>query len=514
MVASTSLRSPSEDPFSVAKLNANGLGLAWTQATGIIPTFGFNPVLAADSSGRIYVAAFERGGTQVVRLNAAGNATEYNRMFSGMPTSIAVDASGSAFLTGYSDPGIFLARFTPDGGLAFLSTAAHPTVAPSVAVGANGNALVYSGGVLKRFDPTGALLSSKSVAFWKNSYPGIALDVAGNAYITGSSTGVAYPVKNTLATCESELLSVIAPDDTVLQTTYIARAASGTRLPLIVARDSTVLLAPTAAANFTPTRTGPFAASDGAAFLNQLSAHADARTFPLACAVNGLSFQTGAIAPGEIVTLSGNGLGPEIGVAGSATLQAPFPIQLGNVQATVNGAFSPLLWAQDRQINLIVPWGLAPGPSAEVCVLHNGAKTNCLTLPTSDTAPGVATVDGVYAAAMNQDGTLNSPTNPAPANSIVAIWVTGLGPVSPSQFDGAIVTTPLPSNLLFAFVEFTTPNIFPGGGGTSSLPEMTYAGPAPSMVSGVSQINFRATGRGGSYVVKIGTKRSQEFQIY
>lgn len=502
-------------PVSVSKLHPDGSGLAWTKPTGI--TVGFVPSLTTDTTGRIYVAGFDGANGHVVRLSADGDTQDYSRTFAGMPASIAVDAAGSAYVTGHAASGIFLTRLNSDGSAAFYSSASHPSE-PSVAIAPNGGIVVYSGGVLKRFDSNGTLVSSKTVANFGTSYPGVVLDAAGNAYIGGSSAGASYPVKNTLATCGTELLSVIAPDDTVLQTTYVPGAWFNTRLPMAIGRNSTVLLAPRAFPGFVPSREGPFIAGENASLLVQLATQTVVQTLPLACAVNALSFQTGAnsiqtgvIAPGEIVTLFGNGLGPKTGIAGSATPQSPFPTKLGEVQATVNGTLAPLLWVQNRQINLIVPWGTAAGAKAEVCVIHSGVNTNCLSLDTALTAPGVASVDGTFAAAMNQDGTLNSSANPAPAGSVVAVWATGLGPVTPSQGDGAIVTNTA-FNTAFSFVELNIPPIFKLPG-RLEYPEMTYAGPAPLIVSGVTQINFRAD-ESGPYTVVSGGKRSQPFSIH
>jgi hypothetical protein len=43
---------------------------------------------------------------------------------------------------------------------------------------------------------------------------------------------------------------------------------------------------------------------------------------------------------------------------------------------------------------------------------NNGTKTNCLTWPAVQIAPGVFTVAGTHAAALNEDGTINSAANP------------------------------------------------------------------------------------------------------
>jgi hypothetical protein len=110
----------------------------------------------------------------------------------------------------------------------------------------------------------------------------------------------------------------------------------------------------------------------------------------------------------------------------------------------------------------------------------------------AQTAPGVFTVDGVHAWALNQDGSINTATNRAPAGSIVSVFATGLGPIDPFQEDGALVGSPLPSNVVQTGVEAQSlvPSP-PFGLSLTSMPvSITYAGPAPYNVAGASQINF------------------------
>jgi uncharacterized protein (TIGR03437 family) len=162
------------------------------------------------------------------------------------------------------------------------------------------------------------------------------------------------------------------------------------------------------------------------------------------------------------------------------------------VGVTFDGTPAPLLWVQDSQINAIVPWSLTPGSTTEICVLLSGATTNCLTWPVALTAPAVFTVDGSHAVALNQDGTINSAKNPATPGSIVAVWATGLGPINPPQTDGAEVVTPLPANLLQTGVEaWWLAMIGPFNSLAMAPLPVSYAGPAPYLVAGTSQINFR-----------------------
>jgi uncharacterized protein (TIGR03437 family) len=489
--------------FFVAKLSADGTGLAWQTPSLLLADFSSPRLLAADSQGRAYVTALDStDADQVIRLNQGGSALDYTAQVAGRPSSIAVDASGAAFLTGLAgvaDPfyTVFIARLAPDGSPGFYTMIA-PGSYPVVAVDPQGDAAVAfsgeNGEVIQHFDSTGALTTSTAVG--SGGGFDFVLNADGNAYFIGAP-GVSQliPVKNTLATCPSSgqdtlWLSILAPDGSLLQRTYI-QGDLGTRPGPFIALgpNSTVFLAGPAAATFTPTQDGPFqAGSSGASFLLRLSPNANAQTYPLACLGNAATYNTDAIAPGEIVTLFGNGLGPQQGMQTQASPWSPFPKQAGSVEVTFDGTPAPLLWVQDAQINVVAPWSLTPGQTTQVCVSNGDVKTNCLTWPVAQIDPGVFTVDGTHAAALNQDGTVNSADHPAPVGSIVSVFATGLGPITPPQADGTLVGLPLPTNVLPVGVEAYEPE---GSGNVITPFVVTYAGPAPYLVAGVSQINFQ-----------------------
>jgi uncharacterized protein (TIGR03437 family) len=236
---------------------------------------------------------------------------------------------------------------------------------------------------------------------------------------------------------------------------------------------------------------------------------------------NAATFSSGPVAPGEIVTLTGNGLGPQQGIQTQATFASPFPTQAGNAEVTFDGTPAPLLWVQDGQINTVVPWSVA-GKTTKICVTYNNVPTNCLTYPVAAAAPGVFMVDGLHAATLNQDGSINSATNPAPLHSIVTVYATGLGPISPLQGDGALVAgTPLAVNTL----PLQLGSLLQGGGDAEDAIYVTYApayaGPAPDLIAGASQINFLASdGIGFLDAVELvvqtpsGASYSNWFQIY
>jgi hypothetical protein len=226
--------------------------------------------------------------------------------------------------------------------------------------------------VLLRIQKTGAVKFSETV---QNGVQ-LAVDAAGNVYMTGDSGRFLHPVKNSLAPCGTAWLSVIAPDGTILQTTYIPGSSGGPALVASTAGSAFLLAA--ADPKAPPTQAGPFVTNylaypNNAVKLFRLSPNSSAQTLPLACIGNGASYTIGPIAPGEIVSLFGSGLGPQQGLQTLATLTSPFPTQAANVQVTFDGKPAPLLWVQDAQINAAVPWSVA-GPTTQVCVSYTMRK--------------------------------------------------------------------------------------------------------------------------------------------
>jgi uncharacterized protein (TIGR03437 family) len=108
-----------------------------------------------------------------------------------------------------------------------------------------------------------------------------------------------------------------------------------------------------------------------------------------------------------------------------------------------------------------------------------------------ETAPGLST------SILNQDGTLNSSTNPAARGSIVSLYGTGLGAEVPQLPDGYLaISTPYSSPVL-------SPSVTIGGQNATIL----YAGDAPTLPTGVFQINVQipASINAGATTVFVGT---------
>jgi uncharacterized protein (TIGR03437 family) len=99
-----------------------------------------------------------------------------------------------------------------------------------------------------------------------------------------------------------------------------------------------------------------------------------------------------------------------------------------------------------------------------------------------ESAPGIFTVDGTaQAAAVNQDGTINSIQNGAVVGSIISLYATGEGTLNPAMIEGTIASADkLARPILPVSVQI--------GGQTA---EVLYAGVAPGLLAGVLQVNVR-----------------------
>jgi uncharacterized protein (TIGR03437 family) len=531
-------KQPADTTTYVAKLGGTGTGLAWKTSIGFLAQSA--PAMAADAQGHLYVAAqsTSNGITRsagVVRVNSTGTAIDFTTQIMGTPSSIAVDQMGASYIAGsaINSQGTtigFLARVAADGGAGYYSV--FPAgMSQTVAVDASGNVALFGGfdpGVVQRLDSAGAVTL-------KTTIPGpvvaFALDGAGNAYVA-AVTNLLYHAKKSLATCGfdpatkfsaySELLNVIAPDGSLLQSTYLPGGNTLGSPLLAVTSDGEVVVAASAGPAFAPTQSGPFPAGGaGSIFLEKLSPatlspHASQKTVSLTCAGSSASLATGSISPGELVTLFGSGLGPLEGVQTGGDASTPYPASAADVRVTFDGVPAPLLWVQDGQINVVAPWSLTPGNMTRVCAFWNDASTNCLALPVDPAAPAVFMADQRYAAALNQDGTYNSASNPAAPGSIVTVYATGLGAITPSQPDGSRIGLPLPVNNLTFGVQATYTIGIPFGTQVDQPFEVEYAGPAPTLVGGVSQINFRVAAYPsyGAIYLRMGSTSSPGFSIH
>lgn len=209
-----------------------------------------------------------------------------------------------------------------------------------------------------------------------------------------------------------------------------------------------------------------------------------ASTAPFAgCVVDAASFTVEqTISPGQVVTIFGSGLGPARGVS-FQLVNGQVPTSLGGTQVLVNGEQVPILYSSYGQLNLILPYSLAVGTQSSIEIVSNQTSANELSgLEVQAAGVTLFHVNGA-AVALNQDGTRNSPQNPAQPGSTVMLFGTGGGQTNPPSVAGGI--TPLGLRPLIANVHVEIAY-------SSSAPielNSEYTGAAPDLLSGVTQVN-------------------------
>jgi len=198
---------------------------------------------------------------------------------------------------------------------------------------------------------------------------------------------------------------------------------------------------------------------------------------------NAASFQTGALAPGEVVTIFGSGIGPSATVTAQLNAQGRLASTLAGTQVLFDNIPAPLVYVTAAQVSAIVPYEVANQQTTQMVVVRNGQSTPPVTLTVSAVAPALFTAAASgsgQAAAVNQDGTLNGPQSGAPAGSEVALFATGEGQTTPGGINGRIAGSVVPQPLAPVSVKI---------GGVDAV--VVYAGGAPGAVAGLFQVNVK-----------------------
>jgi len=217
----------------------------------------------------------------------------------------------------------------------------------------------------------------------------------------------------------------------------------------------------------------------GAALLRLANA---APSLTSAGVVNGASFASGPVSPGEIVSLFGSAIGPPTPASLVLTNPRLVANSLEGVHVYFDGVPAPILYASPGQVNVVVPYAVAGESATMVQLEYLGVLSNPVTVPVAEVTPGIFSLAGSGTgpgAILNaQDESINSAANPVSRGAWVSIFATGAGVTAPASVDGMLAST------LLATPEARV-SVTIGG-----LPcQVNYAGAAPGFVSGLLQIN-------------------------
>jgi uncharacterized protein (TIGR03437 family) len=453
-----SVKGAQQDAF-VAKINP--AGTAWVYVTYL----GGNNVdqgngIAVDSTGNAYVAGYTASSdfpvasafqslnagnsvdAFVAKLNPAGSALVYSTYLGGSATdyatAIAVDSSGSAYVTGivtsddfplanpidnklgsHAVDDVFVTKFNPSGSSLMYST--------------------YLGG------------GSTDDAY------AIAVDQTGNAYITGRTNSSDFPLTNAIQSTrfafDMFITEIDATGSTKLFSTFLGGTGSESGRGIAVDNLGNIHIAGEGTSTDFPV-VSPLQGSNGGGPSPQ-----DALVVLLGTAapVTGLTITTlsdnlvvgGPVVPGGWFYVKGSNLADTARIWASADFADPntLPTNLNGVEVWVNGAPVPVYFISPTQVNAQAPSN-ASG-SVTVQVFRLGVGSNILTTPVAQIEPSIyfyQVNSKDYAAALFLDYSLvGDPaivpgTHKAKPGDIIALYVAGLGPSG----SGTTFTSPVP----------------------------------------------------------------------
>ena len=191
----------------------------------------------------------------------------------------------------------------------------------------------------------------------------------------------------------------------------------------------------------------------------------------------------GPVAPGEIVSIYGAGLGPAKGVSFSVDpASGMVDTTLAGTRVLFGSVAAPILYASVGQINAVVPYEVAGQSQIAIEVQYQGAQAS-QTVPVASASPGAYASNSNgsgQVAALNQDGTINGPSNPAAKGSYVTVYFTGGGQTNPPGVTGSVTG---------AVLKWLTQSISVTVGNQPAT--VSFDGSAPTFVDGADQLNVQ-----------------------
>lgn len=416
------------DLKSVRKISATGV--VSTVARGFAGPLG----IAMDAAENLYVA--DTLANQIKKVSRTGQVTVVagTGVEGGLllPMDVTVDGDGALYFT---DGRTRVRKISTDGKIATLVGPDRLTGAESVTVDRQGNLYIadtYGAKILRR-TPGGEITT---IAEGFEVLSGLTVDSAGTLYF---SQAVLYRIWKVAPDGKPVLVAGNGNRDGVGDNGLATQAS---------------LLGPYGM-TFDPA--GNLLFTDHRCCTTTLIRKLEvANLFPRSI-VNSATFRYAPIAAGEILT------GYWIGVS---------PV---NLKVFFDEVPAPVLYADARQGNVIVPFEVAGREAVTMRAESAAGRTNTVIPQARATAPGL------FPPIVNAgDGQLNSRANPAAAGEYFSLFATGCGQTNPGGKTGGVAT-----NELKRVAQSVTATV--GGRGA----EVAYAGTAPGLVEGVCQINVR-----------------------
>ena len=195
--------------------------------------------------------------------------------------------------------------------------------------------------------------------------------------------------------------------------------------------------------------------------------------------------QNNGIAPGELLVIYGQQLGPTTLATGTITNNV-LNNSLAGTQVLFNGKAAPLYYTSAGQISVVAPYSIAGLPTVDVVVSYNGVQSNTAVFQVKAANPAIFTqnVSGTG------DGVIFHPdfvtpvnaAKPASVGEALIMYAEGYGAptAATTVADGSIIgsVVPVVAGAYSLLIDGqTVPTLYFGG--------------APGLVNGILQVNFQ-----------------------
>jgi uncharacterized protein (TIGR03437 family) len=451
-------------PDDAHAIAIDSAGNVWVGGATASPDFPITAnAISHTFGGEIDLGPFRYGDAFVAKFDPTGSHLLYSTYLGGSQPDeafgIAVDSTGAVYVAGGTGSPNFP---TTPGALQITYTGYNPNMPPGPG----------PDGFVTKLDSSGQLIYS---TFTPAANTPIVVDAAGQAYVSEAATAQSSTIQPTCATPSNPAVLVLNSIGSALVATSPIPGAN-------LALDGKGGLysagqAFTAVFFSTPHAFQPeYGGGNSDAFaakvdFSQPAGPSIASVLNAASLVPGyvpaFSLPVGAVAPGEIVTLFGNGFGSSKPV-----------VSFGQFPA-------PVLYSSNCQINAVVPFEVNQGSTTFVTVQSGGQTLGPIKLPVVVATPGIFTINDSgsgQGAILNQDSSVNSPSNPATLGSVISVYMTGMGALNPPIVDGSLGTVTPPFPMTVASV-----SAFIGG----QVAPILFAGQAPGLIAGATQVNIQ-----------------------
>jgi uncharacterized protein (TIGR03437 family) len=424
-------------------------GNAWITGQTVSPNFPTSPdALQTTFHGEVDLGPVQYGDAFVARLDPTGTKLLYSTYLGGSAPdaglAIAVDTAGAAYVGGATQSADF-----PTTPGAFQRVYGGGDLIPSLAAG---DAFVV------KFNAPGSLAYATYLGGPQyESASVIGVDSQGDAYVTAfANTMTELSPDGSKIVNSADLSGSLAldPEGGV----YLTQASLGS------------VFFPSAGAMQTAFGGGTYDTT-----LVKID-FTNAPSVWIAAILNAAGLRSGTpsyfpvfdVAPGEIISIFGSGFD-------------------NTTRVLFDGTPVTVLYAASGQINAVVPFGVK-GPATNITLQGAGQTFGPGTMNVLAAVPAIFTDDSSgkgQAAILNQDGSVNSASNPAARGSVISVFMTGAGRMTPPQADGSLgpMAPPFPATVL---------------GAGCNLGQVLYSGAAPGLIAGAVQVNVQLSPSAGT----------------